>query len=299
MRREYLKVPWRGKRCIICLKETKLCDEHLIPEALGGKLTCKFLCVHCNSRLGRMLESSAKSDPAILLSAKNLEKDIPQLTGKLIKNHPHIGHSEQGSTCGYIKNNEFRVKAKKLKDGSIIQPTDEARKTIAKIIGKSKFKNISAQQALSIFDHAPENKKVAILPGFEIVKWTVQKIELDLNKSQLMDLLMPAKIAFEFMVLHMGVDIYKNIPRLSELREIFLNPEHLHQAVQVERLSSNKYEPFHGLCFEGNDPYVKVQIRLFGWLAFRVHFLYLSVSGPRIVYTHELETGKEFIDVMK
>lgn len=66
--------------------------------------------------------------------------------------------------------------------------------------------------------------------------------------------------------------------------------------LMVERLSSNKYEPIHGICFEGNDPYAKVQIRLFGWLAFRVHFLHLSVGGPRYVYTHRLDTGEELID---
>ncbi len=47
-----LKVPWAGDRCILCLTEGPLCEEHLIPEALGGNLTSEFLCVSCNSRLG-------------------------------------------------------------------------------------------------------------------------------------------------------------------------------------------------------------------------------------------------------
>ena len=58
-----------------------------------------------------------------------------------------------------------------------------------------------------------------------------------------------------------------------------------------------KNEPFHGICFEGNDPYAKVQIRLFGWLVFRVHFLHLSIDGPQYEYTHQLDSGDEDIDV--
>ena len=58
------------------------------------------------------------------------------------------------------------------------------------------------------------------------------------------------------------------------------------------------YEPSHGICFEGNNPYAKVQIKLFGWLAFRVHFLHLSVGRPRFAYTHKLDTDEERVDAI-
>jgi hypothetical protein len=38
----------------------------------------------------------------------------------------------------------------------------------------------------------------------------------------------------------------------------------------VERLEAKEYAPFHGVCFEGNDPYTKIQVRLFGKLSYRV-----------------------------
>ena len=65
------------------------------------------------------------------------------------------------------------------------------------------------------------------------------------------------------------------------------------ETFRVERFPLKKYEPFHGICFEGNSPYAKVQIRLFGGLAFRVHFLHLVVSGRRFTYTHKLDTNEE------
>ena len=128
------------------------------------------------------------------------------------------------------------------------------------------------------------------------MKWTVQDIELDLSKTQLMNPMIPAKIAFEFLAAHVDTAIYDDVPQLSEVRQTLMKPISETDAIQVDRLSSNKYEPFHGICFDGNNPHATVQIRLFGWLAFRVHFLHLSVSGPRFVYTHKLDTAEERVE---
>ena len=293
-----MKVPWIGNRCIFCFRESPLCEEHLIPKALGGCLTSKFLCVSCNSRFGHALEATAKSDLSILLAVKNLFEAIPQLAKRLIKSHPHIGHSESGLAPGYIRNGEFRVSSRMLDDRSIVQPTDDARKSVAKILRKSGYTEAPIQKVLAGFDEIQENKRVEIAPGLEVVKWTVQKIEFDISKGQLMDPLIPAKAAFEFLALHMGIAVYDDIPQLSEVRQALMTPIPETDTIRVERLSSNKYEPFHGICFEGNDPHAKVQIRLFGWLAFRVHFPQLSVTGPCFVYTHKLDTAEERVDVI-
>ena len=45
----------------------------------------------------------------------------------------------------------------------------------------------------------------------------------------------------------------------------------------------------------GNSPHATVLIRLFGWLAFRVHFLRLTVDGPRLSYKHDLDTNQDEI----
>jgi hypothetical protein len=242
------------------------------------------------------LEAAAKADPSILIAAENLKEKIPSLSKTLIDSHPHIGHSEPGPAQGYIKNNKFRLLAKKLDDGSLIQPTDEARKSVAKILKKSGYDDTPIRKALSSFDEAPENKRVEVAPGLEIVKWTIHRLEKDLSRAQTMDPLIPAKIAYEFLACHVGSAIYNDLPNLAQVRASINTNQMNPNAIRIERLSSNKYEPFHGICFEGNDPYAKVQIRLFGWLAFRVHFRLLSISGPRFVYTHRLDTNEERID---
>lgn len=270
----------------------------MIPDALGGKLTCDFLCRECNSKLGKDLESKAKSDPSILLAVKNLQLKIPSLASDIVESHPHISHSEPGTNKGYIKNGKYKVKSKKLEDGSLIQPTTDARNSVSKILERSGHDEEPILRAMHTFDNAPENEKIELVPGLEIVKWNIHKLELDLSSAQLMNPLIPAKIAYEFLACHLSSAIYEEVKQLSEIRDSLIKCELNPDVIQVERLTSNKYEPFHGIYFEGNDPHAKVQVRLFGWLVFRVHFLKLSVGGPRFIYTHQLDKNEEDIQIV-
>ena len=294
-----MKIPWPGDQCILCSEKKPFSDEHIIPQALGGRLTCKFLCTRCNSELGRGTEMAARSDPSTLLAAQNLEDKIPKLARELIENHPHIGHSEPGPAPGYVRNGQFHVCSRKLEDGSIVQPSDNARQSVSTTLRRRGSDEGHIAQALRTFDHTPENEKVQVAGGLRIVKWAITRVEPDFTKARPMDPLIPVKVAFEFLALHLGTAIYENGPPFLEIRGILRSGALKPDFVKVDRLSSNKYEPFHGICFEGNNPYAKVQIRFFGWLAFRVHFLHLAVGGPRFIYTHRLDTCKEWVDVVE
>lgn len=230
------------------------------------------------------------------MSAKIMADKFPALASRLIESHPHIAYSNQGPSTGYFKNGDFHVKSKKLEDGSIVQPTDLGRKTLLKLLKKSGYQEATARQAVSSFDDAPDNKLVEIASGLEAVKWRINRLEVDLSHTEFMDPLIPAKTAYEFLACHVGPAIYDDILHLSQIRSILKNRRMDLDVLLVERLTSSKYEPFHGILFEGNDPYAKVQIRLFGWLAFRVHFLHLAVGGPRYVYTYRIDSGEEVID---
>ena len=247
---QILKVPWTGNKCILCLRENNLSEEHLIPEALGGQLTCEFLCVCCNSRLGYNLEANAKSDPSILMAAKILRDKIPVLAAPLIESHPHVAYSEPGPAQGYIKNGEFRAKSRKLDGGSLIQPTDVGRKTLLRLLRKSGYQEAPARKAVSSFDEAPENDRVEIAPGLGAVKWRIDRLDVDMSRTQIMDPLIPAKAAFEFLCCHVGSAIYDEGLHLSQIRSSIINKQMNPDVLRVERLTSNKYEPLHGICFE-------------------------------------------------
>ncbi len=145
-----------------------------------------------------------------------------------------------------------------------------------------------------MLNEAPENVRVTLAPGLEGVKWEVAKLELALD-GPLMDPIVPLKIAVEFLACHLGTAVYEETPALDQVRLALASGQVDPASVAVERLSAENARPFHGIIFEGNEPHSMVQVRFFGKLAFRVHFLRLAVGGPRGQYTHDLATNEEYV----
>ena len=144
-----MRADWPARRCILCLEESALSEEHLIPRALGGIFTCHFLCRACNSRFGSDAEAAAKSDPSILLAARKLHSDIPKLSQRLIESHPHFSTGEGLRISGYIQEGAFRVSPQERNDGSLILPTEEARKAITTMLERMAKRRSSALLKLS------------------------------------------------------------------------------------------------------------------------------------------------------
>jgi HNH endonuclease len=293
-----MDVEWSGDRCVLCLDQAPLTSEHIIPSSLGGILTCSFLCRACNSDLGAYLEALAKTDPSIRLASGHLQTQIPELAKKLTEGQDFISHGPGGKSQGTVKNGQFQTRARTEADGSLTQPTKHARHSIAKMLRKSGVGETPIEEALQRFEEAPENERISVGHGIEAIKWTIERIEPDLSKSVLLSPLVPLKIAYEFLACHLGTAIYDEARQMAELRMVLRERIETHPCYSVERLTASEYKPFHGIVFEGNDPYAKVLIRLFGWLAFRVHLRHLAVGGHQFIYTHLLDSNKEDIRIV-
>lgn len=126
------------------------------------------------------------------------------------------------------------------------------------------------------------------------MKWSVEGLQPALD-GPLLNPIVALKSAYEFLALHVGTAIYQETPPLSAIRKALREGKVSARHAEVERLHAPDPKPFHGLVFEGNCPYAKVQIRLFGQLAFRIHFKQLSVAGARGMYTHDLATNHEHV----
>lgn len=294
LRRWSIRVPWTGTRCIACLRDTVLSEEHVIPEALGGRLSAIFLCRECNSSLGHRAEAAARSDPTVRLLANSLAAEIPALAQTLSEGLSYVGHGPGGRVAGYVKDGEFVVRATTNPDDSLIQPTPDARRSIDTILRRQGYDAPFRAEAIRALDEAPENTRVEIAPGLRVVKWEVTKLELGLD-GPLIDPLVPLKMAFEFLACHLGTAVYEETPPLDEVRRALASGQIDADWLLIERLTAEKARPFHGIIFEGNEPHARVQIRLFGKLAFRVHFLRLAVGGPRAQYTHDLAKNEEHV----
>lgn len=278
----------------MCLEEKELTLEHLIPEAIGGRLTSKFLCKACNSCLGYRLEGQVKADPTIRLLVGGMRTRIAVVAEKVETGQRYEVKGDGPPTAAFLINGELRVRASRLPDGSLVQDTRDAAATIEGMLRREAKQGDDISAAKHRFNAAPENTPIELSPSLTVVKWAVEKVEPSLD-GPLLNPMVPAKTAYEFLALHLGGAIYERAPSLDAIRVALHTGAMNDQHIQVERLHAPEAKPFHGIVFEGNSPYAKVQVRLFGKLAFRVHFRHLSVGGSRASYTHDLESNEEDI----
>jgi HNH endonuclease len=266
--------------------------EHVLPRALGGRLVSRLLCKDCNSRLGHSLEGPARTDPTIRQLATRLRAEIPKLASQIEEGQAYTTIGPGAPSTGHIKKGSLVVRTTKLSDGSLTQSTPNAEKSIKGMLARDGLTERQIEAALKRFADAPENIKLALSPSIEVVKWSVTGMKPSFD-GPLLNPLIPAKSAYEFLALHVGTAIYQDTPPLRSIRKSLHDGTLDTQHTEVERLHAPVAKAFHGLLFEGNQPYAKVVVRLFGQLAFRIHFKHLSVSGPRGMYTHELASNDE------
>ena len=280
----------------MCGQYGTLTVEHIIPQSLGGKLSVEFLCKSCNDKLGLEIESVAKEDPSIRLAAEHLKDQIPQVAARLREGQKYSAISKIGKIQGIIKKGLFHIRTRKKDDGSLIQSTKNARRNLSNILLKSANGESILVEALNKFDKAPNNQKVEIAPGLKVTKWRLDKLEPSLQ-GKMLDVLVPLKIAFEFIACHVGQAIYNDMPQVNELKLALLRRDRSNKCYTAEYLRARNrgYAPFHGIALEANGPPAIVQLRLFGSLAYRVQFPYIAVEGSRYAYTHYLNTDQEGI----
>ncbi len=72
-------LPWTDPRCIICLEQSELTLEHIIPKLIGGRLQSGFLCKSCNNTLGMNIDSRLKGDPQVRSAGLGLRDSLPGL----------------------------------------------------------------------------------------------------------------------------------------------------------------------------------------------------------------------------
>jgi hypothetical protein len=61
--------------CFSCNKIKPLTKEHIIPQALGGKLTAWIYCKDCNDRFGRKIDNELIKNIGYFATALNIDRD--------------------------------------------------------------------------------------------------------------------------------------------------------------------------------------------------------------------------------
>lgn len=289
-----MEVPWIQDRCILCLDYGTLSREHIIPNQLGGILWSRILCSQCNSRLGSEIEAHIKKDPSIRLAIEGIKNKAPNIYHTLSEGLDYIAKSKGGTVKGRIKNNEFRPRAHKAKDNSIIQPTDDAKHTVRRTLEKQNSSNETIACTLQMIDEAPLDELIKLSDGMEIIKWGVDEIQPDLTGPKIDDIV-PLKIAFEFLAMHIGSAIYPD--PFNDIRDAILNRSKNPDVYEVEQLHGTKYDPLHCIFIEQNQPNIQIIVVLFRWIVYRVKLYRVALDNQlrRLVYEVDLKTGEEKI----
>jgi hypothetical protein len=213
-----MKVPWFGDRCIICLGNDALSEEHVIPAALGGDLKCDFLCKPCNDLFGSSFEAKARTDPAIRIAVANLRSEIPLIHDHVENGQKYFAQSGPARVRGIFRQGTVTPRPSKHIDGSLMVPTDDAPEHIERILEKGGHAPELIQAALVRLAAAPERQKVELAPGISIINWPTDGAKRDLSRGIPLNDLVVVKIAFEFLALMSGTAICNDTRQLNEVR---------------------------------------------------------------------------------
>ena len=298
-----MDLDWTDERCILCTlapserlarcsKTAALTEEHFIPESIGGRLTCHFLCHHCNSTLGQ-IEARLKNDANIRFAIQALKGSLPDLWASISEGQPYLSQGPDGTVGAKLKNGVIRVNSEKRADGSIVQPVDDSAKALSTILQRRGATQNEISNAEMKFKELPEGSPIKVADGIEVIKWTPDKLYPAVN-SRGIDPRVLLKMAYEYLALHLGSKIFHHY--FDPVRSAFLQGGVVPSccSVQEKRVADRKYEPFHGLVVKNTASGSVVKIRLFGYLSYPVHFFGLQIlSAKSLCYTLHLDSKQE------
>ncbi|MEK7310055.1 MAG: HNH endonuclease [Planctomycetota bacterium] len=279
--------------CILCLKNPADSWEHIIPESIGGRLQINVLCSVCNKALGSKLVSRVKSYPSIRLAIKNLKNTIPKLYSTIENSQLYDAKDKQGNFIKLrYKDSKFRVVPHTKKDGSVILDSQNNTPNIEQMLKSAGLPEDRVIDKINFLRSMEENKVVQLSETVRVAKWSLESISPSL-KGPLLDGKIVALIAYEFLSLLVGETIYDD--RLDFIR-IFIKGEGQSPSIVIERLSSKQYGPIHGIYPEFLDSEIIINIVLFRWLVFKVHFTKFRLKSNNYVYSEDLINKKTYIE---
>jgi hypothetical protein len=268
-----MNLTWTDDRCIVCAlalherlircsKTAALTEEHLIPEAIGGRLICNFLCQNCNSQLGQ-IEARLKNNAGIRLAIDNLKSTLPELWATMSNNQRYVAVGPDGTLGAKLKNGEIRVNSSKGIDGSIIRPADDSARTVRTMLQRRGANQDEIANAIAKLKESPEGSRVKIADGIEVLKSTPTAIHPALN-SQGIDQRALLKVAYEYLALNLGPKILHEY--FDPIRWALSEDGSVPSCCRLEelRVRDPGYQPFHGLAVKRTGSGMTVTIRLFG-----------------------------------
>jgi hypothetical protein len=262
-------ITWPGSRCVVCLSSSRnLSKAHVLSAAVGGLLVVPCLCGDCNSRLGYSAEAKLKLDPAVRLAIESINDDSSAVAAMRDR---QLFITEPGDLRVQVKREDgrFKILDSPQRDESRVKSPERARVEVETTLRRRGATQAKIEAARRRIEQAPVDIRTPVAPGVAIKKGRAANVLPNLNAQFAPDTCY-LSIAYLFLALLLGKTIYD--PALQPVRDA-LTGAHDSRAWTVEPFMTRRnYEPWHGLAFEVEQPDLTVHIRLFGRLAWLVHF---------------------------
>jgi hypothetical protein len=281
-----MKIPYDFEKCIVCQDRPPGDPEHLIPEVIGGRLQGYMLCNTCNHRFGSELVSKVKHDPSIRLAIESMKDRIPRLYARWQKNAVSKGLASDGSAIRVVRSgDDLRVLPGKGVNDSVILDTKEALSALATKLDRASHSPSEIEEWKRKFEELEEDVPLELPTGEVFVKHPTPQLKPELGIEFIEDRLV-SLIAFEYLSLQIGKIIHADSFHFAR-NYILLGIES--DRLSVEHYSTGKYDALHSLLVQPIQNAIKVDIRLFRWMAYVVTFWGFDYRGPDSAYMEDLE----------
>lgn len=296
-------MPWPVDRCIICLRApreddslSQLTDAHVIPEALGGELSARFLCKRCNSEMGRV-EGQLPRDVAIIELVRRLQAELPEelVRGVL----PHAGWFADSEEYGRLEGSDSREGEFALRESATIRSDENIRRQIRAELERRGVQAEQIEAKVAEFEHADDGASLEIAPGFTVTK------HIDLGgvsfERTYAEPLAPRAImlgiAYTFLALVLEEGVYgaELEPARAVLRQVVDRDTTAADSWPIDCLrTSSPAETKHALAVLRENGGVKVRIWFFRELVWDVRFQNVEVPAEPF-YLLDLVTKEESV----
>ena len=288
-----MHIPWTSPTCIICLNDGRLTVEHVIPASLGGKLTSCFLCKDCNDHFGHGFEFGARLAPELRRAAAGMSAEPGALAEAFeVGARYETTFGEQKAVQRVRSNGGFGIV--KLPDDSLIVPEELAGKHISSLLRTGGASETEITAAIGRWTEAEAGTVLDLGWNVTVRKWANHP-SMPAYTEPAMSPLVPLKAGYEFAAVILGSAILQPAPGLEYIRKALLNQDERFAREVVVARRAPKPGAFHGIAFMGNRPEAVIQVRLCGLLAFDVILSATGINFGRLVYTHRLDTGEEWL----
>jgi hypothetical protein len=286
---------WPFDYCIFCRERFgeepdhphRRTDSHVIPESLGGNLSTTAMCFTCNSRSGTRFEASLPLDPTMRYEMEKFADVIADFEKQKYKaGRRWVARDEEAEFRMKVdKSGEFRMLDSPQSDGSRFKDTRDAAVEIANRLRKEGASGEEFDRVLSEFAAGNE---VQVGPD------TYRPRTGDLTIEPVGD---PADergmlaIAMHFLACAIGGRVLED--DFEGVRRVLTGADQGHNGswTVVPQQSNRESAPWHRLMLIQGEPFIIVDVCLFGRWRYLVFFLGIPWPGIRQGLGMDIESG--------